>query len=75
MKSTLRTVPGRFAKSLTFDVYGPLGSDNRRRMTDRARVLLVWHVHGSWTQSLVAGPHRYLIPVSPAKDADGRGLR
>lgn len=43
-------------------------------MTDRARVLLVWHVHGSWTQSLVAGPHRYLIPVSPAKDADGKGL-
>lgn len=40
----------------------------------RPRTLLVWHVHGSWTQSLVAGGHRYLVPVSPAKDADGKGL-
>lgn len=38
------------------------------------RVILAWHVHGSWTQSLVAGRHRYLIPVNAAKDADGRGL-
>lgn len=38
------------------------------------RSILVWHVHGSWTQSLVAGRHRYLIPVNDAKDADGRGL-
>lgn len=40
----------------------------------RVRSILVWHVHGSWTQSLVAGRHRYLIPVNAAKDADGRGL-
>jgi hypothetical protein len=38
------------------------------------RSLLVWHVHGSWMESLVAGQHRYVIPVNPAKDADGRGL-
>jgi hypothetical protein len=43
-------------------------------LSDQARALLVWHVHGSWTQALVAGRHRYLVPVSPAKDADGRGL-
>ncbi|MCK0174547.1 glycosyltransferase [Mycolicibacterium sp. F2034L] len=36
--------------------------------------ILVWHVHGSWLQSLVAGEHRYLVPVNDAKDADGRGL-
>jgi hypothetical protein len=41
---------------------------------DRARSLLVWHVHGSWTQSLVAGGHRYVVPVNSAHDADGRGL-
>ena len=40
----------------------------------RARSLLVWHVHGSWTQSLVAGGHRYVVPVNSAHDADGRGL-
>jgi hypothetical protein len=38
------------------------------------RSLLVWHVHGSWMESFVAGQHRYVIPVNPAKDADGRGL-
>ena len=36
--------------------------------------ILAWHVHGSWTESLVAGRHRYLIPVNDARDADGRGL-
>ncbi|WP_286149248.1 glycosyltransferase [Mycobacterium sp. IS-1496] len=35
---------------------------------------MTWHVHGSWTQALVSGRHRYLIPVNEAKDADGRGL-
>lgn len=38
------------------------------------RSILAWHVHGSWMQSLVAGRHRYLVPVNAAKDADGRGL-
>jgi glycosyltransferase involved in cell wall biosynthesis len=42
--------------------------------SERVRTILVWHAHGSWTQSLVAGRHRYLIPVNAAKDADGRGL-
>jgi hypothetical protein len=37
------------------------------------RSILVWHVHGSWTESLVAGRHRYVVPVNAAKDADGRG--
>jgi glycosyltransferase involved in cell wall biosynthesis len=35
--------------------------------------ILLWHVHGSWTTSFVQGPHTYLLPVSPARDADGRG--
>lgn len=39
-----------------------------------ARSVLAWHVHGSWLQSLVAGSHRYLVPVNEAKDPAGRGL-
>ena len=35
--------------------------------------VLVWHVHGSYLTSLVQGPHTYLIPVTPGRDADGRG--
>lgn len=37
------------------------------------RNVLIWHVHGSWTESFVAGGHRYLIPVNDARDGDGRG--
>ncbi|UGU22409.1 glycosyltransferase [Mycobacterium avium] len=40
----------------------------------RAKNVLVWHVHGSWTQSFVAGRHRYLIPVAPDRGPDGIGL-
>lgn len=36
--------------------------------------MLIWHVHGSWTESFVAGRHRYLIPVNSDRDADGRGV-
>lgn len=35
--------------------------------------ILLWHVHGSWTTSFVQGPHTYLVPVSPDRDADGLG--
>ncbi|GAA0531031.1 glycosyl transferase [Saccharopolyspora subtropica] len=35
--------------------------------------VLVWHVHGSWTTSFVHGGHTYLVPVTPRRDADGRG--
>ncbi|OBG23379.1 glycosyl transferase [Mycolicibacterium celeriflavum] len=38
------------------------------------RSVLLWHVHGSWTESLVSGGHRYLIPVNPERDANSRGL-
>lgn len=38
------------------------------------RSLLVWHVHGSWMDSFVAGEHRYLIPVNAPHDPDGRGV-
>ncbi|KZS62830.1 glycosyl transferase [Mycobacterium ostraviense] len=34
----------------------------------------MWHVHGSWTQALVAGRHRYLIPWAADDAAEGRGL-
>jgi hypothetical protein len=38
------------------------------------RSLLVWHVHGSWMDSFVAGGHRYLVPVNAPHDPDGRGV-
>jgi glycosyltransferase involved in cell wall biosynthesis len=35
--------------------------------------ILIWHVHGSWTTSFVAGPHDYVLPLTPGRDPDGRG--
>ena len=35
--------------------------------------VLHWHVHGSWSTAFVSGPHTYLVPVTPHRDADGRG--
>ncbi len=35
--------------------------------------ILMWHVHGSWATSFVQGPHDYVLPVTPDRDADGRG--
>lgn len=38
------------------------------------RSVLLWHVHGSWTESFVAGRHRCVLPVNQRRDSDGRGL-
>jgi Glycosyl transferases group 1 len=35
--------------------------------------VFLWHVHGSWTTSLVQGSHEYLLPVVPDRGPDGRG--
>ena len=35
--------------------------------------ILIWHVHGSWTTSFVAGQHDYLLPLVPGRGPDGRG--
>jgi hypothetical protein len=35
--------------------------------------VLHWHVHGSWSTAFVQGAHTYLVPVTPNRDADGRG--
>ncbi|MBW3614928.1 MAG: glycosyltransferase [Actinobacteria bacterium] len=35
--------------------------------------VLLWHVHGSWTTSLVQGGHTYLIPTLPDRGPHGRG--
>jgi hypothetical protein len=35
--------------------------------------VLLWHVHGSWTTSLVQGRHEYLVPALPDRGPDGRG--
>ncbi|MBA8824861.1 hypothetical protein FHX42_002208 [Saccharopolyspora lacisalsi] len=35
--------------------------------------VLFWHVHGAWSTSFVHGEHTYFVPVTPNRDADGRG--
>lgn len=35
--------------------------------------ILLWHVHGSWTNSFVQGGHTYLLPVLPGRGPDGLG--
>ncbi|HEX6257647.1 MAG TPA: glycosyltransferase [Euzebyales bacterium] len=35
--------------------------------------VLLWHVHGSYTTSLVHGDHTWLLPVEPGRGPDGRG--
>jgi hypothetical protein len=35
--------------------------------------ILLWHVHGSWATAFVQGDHDYVVPVTPERDADGRG--
>ncbi|TDC52144.1 glycosyltransferase family 1 protein [Jiangella ureilytica] len=35
--------------------------------------VLVWHVHGAYTTSLVQGGHDYLVPVMPDRGPYGRG--
>lgn len=42
--------------------------------TASVRTVLLWHVHGSWTDAFVRGRHRYVLPRNDACDADGRGL-
>jgi hypothetical protein len=53
---------------------GP-GRGNPRAMADVTTPLsvLLWHVHGSWTTSLVQGPHRYLLPTLAGGGDWGRG--
>jgi glycosyltransferase involved in cell wall biosynthesis len=38
-----------------------------------AKRMFLWHVHGSYTTSLVQGGHTYYIPVLPDRGPDGRG--
>jgi hypothetical protein len=35
--------------------------------------ILTWHVHAAWSTAFVAGPHEYLIPVTPDRGEYGRG--
>ncbi|WP_345801406.1 glycosyltransferase [Microbacterium sp. AZCO] len=36
--------------------------------------VLLWHVHGGYTDALVRGEHEYLLPVNETRDAWGLGL-
>ncbi len=35
--------------------------------------ILLWHVHGSWTDAFVRGQHEYLVPVLPERGPWGLG--
>lgn len=35
------------------------------------RTVLIWHVHGSWTEAFVAGRHDYLVPMTGDERAGG----
>jgi hypothetical protein len=35
--------------------------------------ILIWHVHGAWTDAFVRGRHEYLVPLVPDRGPDGRG--
>lgn len=35
--------------------------------------ILLWHVHGGWTDAFVRGEHDYLLPVNDARDGWGLG--
>jgi glycosyltransferase involved in cell wall biosynthesis len=35
--------------------------------------ILLWHVHGSWTDAFVRGNHEYLLPVLPGRGPWGLG--
>ncbi|GAA2749021.1 glycosyltransferase [Amnibacterium kyonggiense] len=35
--------------------------------------VLLWHVHGGWTDAFVHGRHEYLLPTTPARDGWGLG--
>ncbi|MDH2445391.1 glycosyltransferase [Amnibacterium sp. CER49] len=35
--------------------------------------VLLWHVHGGWTDAFVRGDHEYLLPTTPERDGWGLG--
>ena len=35
--------------------------------------ILLWHIHGSWTDAFVRGAHEYLLPVLPERGSWGLG--
>jgi hypothetical protein len=42
-------------------------------MNDVPLRVLLWHVHGSWTNAFVRGPHHYLLPTLPEGGPWGGG--
>ena len=36
--------------------------------------VLMWHVHGAWATAFVHGRHEVLVPLTPDRRPDGRGL-
>jgi hypothetical protein len=36
--------------------------------------VLLWNVHGSWDTAFVLGRHEYVVPVTPDRGPEGRGI-
>jgi hypothetical protein len=36
--------------------------------------VLLWNVHGSWDTAFVLGSHDYVVPVTPGRGPEGRGI-
>lgn len=36
--------------------------------------VLLWNVHGSWDTAFVLGAHEYVVPVTPERGPEGRGI-
>src|SRR5688572_70637 len=45
----------------------------RSRAEESDMRILLWHVHGSWTNNFVRGGHEYFLPVLPDRSAYGLG--
>jgi hypothetical protein len=67
---------GQNAKTRTLECLSLATVGYVRGMTasTSARSLLVWHAHGSWMESFVAGRHRYVIPVNRSNGGEAGGL-
>src|SRR5690606_35244140 len=63
---------GRSGRGGRCDRLARAGADRRRGGPTVVRLLL-WHVHGSYTDALAQGGHDYHLPVVPDRGPDGRG--
>ena len=68
----LGVAPEQLLEAVERLIGGVSSLSTRRKVAAPMRVLL-WHVHGGWTDAFVRGPHEYLLPVLPEGGAWGLG--